>query len=70
MSQFDKIFPREILTAVSDQQIVDGWRQKKKEGYIAALNWVLDGINFHYGEELSDSDIVLDIQQELEEGKK
>ncbi len=38
--------------------------------YKHALGWVLDRINFHYGEELNGSDIVLDIQQEIQKVKK
>lgn len=32
-----------------------------------ALEWVLDRIDFHYGDELNNSDIVLDIKEELKE---
>ena len=71
MSEFDKIFPRETLTSISDQQIVDDWRQKRREGWIAALKWVLS-LKDECRDEYGNMKIYIDpvcIEEELKEDK-
>lgn len=63
MKQFEEWAERRDLDTDS---IVYPW---VKESWITALWWVLDTIEYHYGEELENSDIVLDIKKELKNEK-
>lgn len=36
-----------------------------EESWKAALEWVLSRTNYHYGDELSNADFILDIEDEL-----
>jgi len=44
MKAFEERFPKQTMSTKADQKIVDDWREKQKEGWKAALEWVLEYI--------------------------
>jgi len=52
--------------SVKSGYLYDEHDEKQREkGWKAALEWVLSRTNYHYGDELSNADLILDIEDEL-----